>query len=52
MAERDRQITSQMLQYYHEQRDSSDHDLDFMPFIKSDPNAYLLGVCLQSRDVC
>lgn len=44
MAERDRQITSQMLQYYHERRDAGDPDLDFLPFIKSDPNAYLLGV--------
>lgn len=44
MAERDKQIVSQMLQYYHEQRDSGDQDLDFLPFIKGDPNAYLLGV--------
>lgn len=44
MAERDKQIVSQMLQYYHEQRDAGDQDLDFLPFIKSDPNAYLLGV--------
>jgi uncharacterized HhH-GPD family protein len=40
----DQQISDKMVEYYHERRDLLDVDLDFLPFIKESPNAYLLGV--------
>lgn len=42
--ERDRLITQEMIRYYHERRELKDPDLEFLPFIARNPNAYLLGV--------
>lgn len=41
---KDQAISDRMVEYYHERRDALDEDLDFLPFIKESPNAYLLGV--------
>jgi len=42
--ERDKQIAKEMLRYYYKCREVKDSDLEFLPFVVNNPNAYLLGV--------
>ena len=40
----DQDTVKVMVSFYKERREAGDSDLEFLPFIKNNPNAYLLGV--------